>query len=82
MVLDVALFWKEVSDAAASLEHLDTPLLFWELMSLVLLQRLLSWLRSKSPRVRLRHSMATATTFEEWKEAAFELDEHLSADLW
>ncbi|RLM01077.1 hypothetical protein CFD26_106315 [Aspergillus turcosus] len=45
-------------------------------------QRLLSWWFSKSPKTRLRHCLATAQTFEEWEEAAFELDELRSADLW
>ncbi|KAJ5610781.1 hypothetical protein N7510_007500 [Penicillium lagena] len=44
--------------------------------------KLLSWLTSKSPRARLGHVLATAQTYEEWEEAAFELDELLSKDLW
>ncbi|KAH1578136.1 hypothetical protein KXX17_006882 [Aspergillus fumigatus] len=48
----------------------------------VALQRLLAWWFSKSPKTRLRHRLATAQTFEEWEEAAFELDELRSADLW
>ncbi|KKK14480.1 putative Patatin-like serine hydrolase [Aspergillus ochraceoroseus] len=48
----------------------------------LVLQRLLSWWRSKSPRNRLRHCLATATAYEEWEEAAFALDELLSLDLW
>jgi TAG lipase/lysophosphatidylethanolamine acyltransferase len=48
----------------------------------VALQRLLAWWFSKSPKTRLRHCLATAQTFEEWEEAAFELDELRSADLW
>jgi TAG lipase/lysophosphatidylethanolamine acyltransferase len=49
--------------------------LFWK-------HRLLAWWFSKSPKTRLRHCLATAQTFEEWEEAAFELDELRSADLW
>ncbi|KAL2872199.1 triacylglycerol lipase family protein [Aspergillus lucknowensis] len=49
--------------------------LFWK-------EKLLSWWRSKSPRTRLRHSLAIATNYEDWEEAAFELDEILSLDLW
>jgi hypothetical protein len=30
----------------------------------------------------LFHTLATAQTYEEWEEAAFELDELLSKDLW
>ncbi|KAE8145910.1 acyl transferase/acyl hydrolase/lysophospholipase [Aspergillus avenaceus] len=48
---------------------------FWE-------ERLLSWWRSMSPRSRLRYHLANALTYEEWEEAAFELDELLSMDLW
>ncbi|GAQ10999.1 probable triacylglycerol lipase C1450.16c [Aspergillus lentulus] len=48
----------------------------------VALQRLLAWWFSKSPKTRLRHRLATAQTFEQWEEAAFELDELRSADLW
>lgn len=48
----------------------------------VALQRLLAWWFSKSPKTRLRHRLDTAQTFEEWEEAAFELDELRSADLW
>ncbi|KAH1486669.1 hypothetical protein LV164_001245 [Aspergillus fumigatus] len=47
----------------------------------VALQRLLAWWFSKSPKTRLRYRLATAQTFEEWEEAAFELDELRSADL-
>ncbi|KAL2802803.1 hypothetical protein BJX63DRAFT_98242 [Aspergillus granulosus] len=49
--------------------------LFWK-------RKLLSWWSSKSPRTRLRHSLKTATNYEDWEEAAFELDEILSLDLW
>jgi hypothetical protein len=28
------------------------------------------------------HSLATADTFEGWEEAAYQLDELLSTDLW
>ena len=45
-------------------------------------QRLISWWKSKTPRKQLQHALATAVTFEEWEEAAFELDELLSMDLW
>lgn len=44
--------------------------------------KLSSWWNSKSPRNRLFHTLATARSFEEWEEAAFELDELLSKDLW
>ncbi|KAJ6089376.1 hypothetical protein N7467_004592 [Penicillium canescens] len=44
--------------------------------------KLLSWLHSKSPRDRLFHTLANAQSYEEWEEAAFELDELLSKDLW
>lgn len=46
------------------------------------LQKLLSWWHSKSPRDRLFHTLANAQSYEEWEEAAFELDELLSKDLW
>ncbi|KAL1999032.1 hypothetical protein VTN02DRAFT_5160 [Thermoascus thermophilus] len=45
-------------------------------------RRLLSWWRSKSPRANLLNRLATAKTFEEWEEAAFQLDELMSTDLW
>ncbi|KAJ5995710.1 hypothetical protein N7481_002687 [Penicillium waksmanii] len=45
-------------------------------------EKLFSWWKSKSPRSRLFHTLATAQTYEEWEEAAFELDELLSKDLW
>lgn len=45
-------------------------------------QKLLSWWHSKSPRDRLFHTLANAQSYEEWEEAAFELDELLSKDLW
>ncbi|KAJ5855787.1 Acyl transferase/acyl hydrolase/lysophospholipase [Penicillium soppii] len=44
--------------------------------------KLLSWWHSKSPRDRLFHTLANAQSYEEWEEAAFELDELLSKDLW
>ncbi|KAJ0424536.1 acyl transferase/acyl hydrolase/lysophospholipase [Aspergillus carlsbadensis] len=49
--------------------------LFWK-------EKLLSWWRSKSPRTRLRHALQITTNYEDWEEAAFELDEILSLDLW
>ncbi|KAL4946218.1 hypothetical protein BDV06DRAFT_208872 [Aspergillus oleicola] len=49
--------------------------LFWK-------EKLLSWWMSKSPRIRLRREMAVASNYEDWEEAAFELDEYLSLDLW
>ncbi|KAL2794265.1 acyl transferase/acyl hydrolase/lysophospholipase [Aspergillus keveii] len=49
--------------------------LFWK-------EKLLSWWRSKSPRTQLRHALKIATNYEDWEEAAFELDEILSLDLW
>ncbi|KAJ5086352.1 hypothetical protein NUU61_007659 [Penicillium alfredii] len=48
---------------------------FWQ-------DKLRSWWRSKSPRDRLFHTLETAQTYVEWEEAAFELDELLSKDLW
>ncbi|CAG8119072.1 unnamed protein product [Penicillium olsonii] len=44
--------------------------------------KLLSWWHSKSPRDRLFHTLSNAQSYEEWEEAAFELDELLSKDLW
>ncbi|OJJ49548.1 hypothetical protein ASPZODRAFT_88761 [Penicilliopsis zonata CBS 506.65] len=49
--------------------------LFWK-------YKLLSWWRSKSPKATLLHCLATALSFEDWEEAAFQLDELLSTDLW
>ncbi|PYI01741.1 patatin-like serine hydrolase [Aspergillus sclerotiicarbonarius CBS 121057] len=60
---------------AAVLSMMLDVALFWK-------ERLLSWWRSKSPQKRLQHALATALTFEEWEEAAFELDELLGMDLW
>ncbi|KAJ5112179.1 hypothetical protein N7532_000224 [Penicillium argentinense] len=45
-------------------------------------EKLFSWWKSKSPRSQLFHTLATAKTYEEWEEAAFQLDELLSKDLW
>ncbi|KAJ5432497.1 uncharacterized protein N7458_011653 [Penicillium daleae] len=45
-------------------------------------QKLFSWWKSKSPKTRLLHTLATAQSYERWEEAAFELDELLSKDLW
>ncbi|KAF7720083.1 Uncharacterized protein PECH_008043 [Penicillium ucsense] len=44
--------------------------------------KVFSWWRSKSPKKRLVHALATAQTYEQWEEAAFELDELLSKDIW
>ncbi|CRL19900.1 ARF/SAR superfamily [Penicillium camemberti] len=44
--------------------------------------KLLSWWHSKSPRDRLFHTLANAQSYEEWEEAAFQLDELQSKDLW
>ena len=46
------------------------------------LQKLLSWWHSKSPRDRLFHTLAHAQSYEEWEEAAFELDELQCKDIW
>lgn len=90
MILDVAFFWKEVRCPLQSRPAVDVDV--DECYKLVgagqvanaalHLKRLLSWWRSKSPRKRLQHVLRTASTFEEWEEAAFELDELLSMDLW
>ncbi|KAJ5370192.1 uncharacterized protein N7496_006284 [Penicillium cataractarum] len=45
-------------------------------------QKLFSWWKSKSPKTRLFYTLATAQSYEQWEEAAFELDELLSKDLW
>ncbi|PYH40613.1 triacylglycerol lipase family protein [Aspergillus saccharolyticus JOP 1030-1] len=45
-------------------------------------QRLWSWWNTQSPLDRLRYALENATTYEEWEEAAFDLDELLSKDLW
>lgn len=86
MILDVAFFWKEVRCPLQSRPAVDES---YELVgagqvanAAFHLKRLLSWWRSKSPRKRLQHVLRTASTFEEWEEAAFELDELLSMDLW
>ena len=42
----------------------------------------MSWWKSKSPRDKLSYGLATAHSYEEWEEVAFELDELLSTDLW
>ncbi|PGH19127.1 hypothetical protein AJ80_04205 [Polytolypa hystricis UAMH7299] len=44
--------------------------------------KLLAWLRSKPRRVVLRQRLEAAQTFQEWEQAAIELDEFLNADLW
>lgn len=75
MVLDVAQFWKDVSLVLS----VHGNIYFADHLTL---QKLLSWWRSKSPRDRLLHRLKAAQTYEEWEEAAFELDELLSMDLW
>lgn len=75
MVLDVAQFWKKVTVPIVT-GRSETNL------SGLSLQRLLSWWKSKSPRNKLLHGLATARSYEEWEETAFELDELLSTDLW
>ncbi|EAW07919.1 triacylglycerol lipase family protein [Aspergillus clavatus NRRL 1] len=68
--------WTDISGLfAAIVSMLLDVALFWK-------YRLMSWWLSKSPQTRLRHSLATAQSYEEWEEAAFELDEYRSADLW
>ncbi|KAJ5248704.1 hypothetical protein N7468_000155 [Penicillium chermesinum] len=76
MMLDVALFWKSVT----RVQHADPPGL--SDTSSYTLQKLLSWWTSKTPHARLLHALETAQTYEQWEEAAFELDELLSKDLW
>ncbi|SPB52997.1 RXT2-like, N-terminal family protein [Aspergillus niger] len=86
MILDVAFFWKEVRCPLQPRPVVDES---YKLVgagqvanAAFHLKRLLSWWRSKSPRKRLQHVLRTASTFEDWEEAAFELDELLSMDLW
>ncbi|KAJ5583646.1 hypothetical protein N7535_002266 [Penicillium sp. DV-2018c] len=43
---------------------------------------LFSWWFSISPKDRLFHTLANSQSYEEWEEAAFQLDELLSKDLW
>ncbi|KAN0084707.1 Acyl transferase/acyl hydrolase/lysophospholipase [Elaphomyces granulatus] len=45
-------------------------------------ERLFSWWRSRSPKDLLLHCQETAETFEEWEEAALQLDGLLSPDFW
>ncbi|KAJ5898471.1 hypothetical protein N7504_008759 [Penicillium tannophilum] len=45
-------------------------------------QKFLSWWNSKSPRSQLFHTLETATSYEQWESAAFDLDELLNKDLW
>lgn len=75
MVLDVAQFWRDVSLVLYMHGNVH-------LANHPTLQKLLSWWRSKSPRDRILHRLKVAQTYEEWEEAAFELDELLSMDLW
>lgn len=42
----------------------------------------MNWCMSRSPRDTLLHRLDTARTFEEWEDAAFQLDELMSTDLW
>ncbi|KAL1967534.1 hypothetical protein VTN77DRAFT_3049 [Rasamsonia byssochlamydoides] len=67
-----AKFWAVL--AAVMSMVLDVAL-FWK-------ERWLSWWRSRSPKDRLMHCLATAETFEEWEEAAYQLDELLGTDAW
>ncbi|KAJ5212672.1 uncharacterized protein N7498_004318 [Penicillium cinerascens] len=48
---------------------------FWQ-------SKLFSWWTLKSPRDRCVHTLATAQTYEEWEEAACELDDVLGKDFW
>lgn len=71
------------SECPRLLPHVPWSCLCLELMTIdASCQRLQSWWHSNSVKDRLVHCLATATTFEDWEEAAFELDELQSTDLW
>ncbi|KAJ5802373.1 uncharacterized protein N7503_004823 [Penicillium pulvis] len=44
--------------------------------------KFLSWWNSKSTRSQLFYTLETATSYEQWESAAFDLDELLNKDLW
>lgn len=79
MLLDVAQFWKEVSRSCISVQYIHD---YTRALAYLGLQRCLVWWRSGSPKERLLHCLATAETFEEWEDAAFQLDELLGTDDW
>lgn len=85
VMLDVAQFWKQVSRpsilalerSAASRAPAGVGLGLTKSS-----QKFLSWWNSKSPRSQLFHTLETATSYEQWESAAFDLDELLNKDLW
>ncbi|KAL1986637.1 hypothetical protein VTN96DRAFT_6015 [Rasamsonia emersonii] len=69
-------FWARLWGVlAAFMSMLLDVAQFWK-------ERWLLWWRSRSPKDRLLHCLATAETFEEWEDAAFQLDELLGTDVW
>ncbi|KAI9734122.1 MAG: hypothetical protein M1818_006675 [Claussenomyces sp. TS43310] len=67
MVVQVGLFWRRLGDLAIA----DAAL-----------QRFMGWLTIKKPTAVWFDILRTAQTYEEWEEAAFQLDVLLGNDLW
>ena len=72
LLIDVLFFWQVVSNTAVT--RLDLIVIFH--------QRLMRWLTKKQPASLWLDILQDAKTYEEWEEAAFQLDVLLGNDLW
>jgi TAG lipase/lysophosphatidylethanolamine acyltransferase len=74
MLVEVVLFWKRVrKNHRTVMRYTDTR---------GLAQRFLGWLTRKKPVDFWYECLKNAQTYEEWEEAAFQLDVLLGNDLW
>ena len=71
VVADVSGFWQNVR----ALETDNASILIG-------LQKAYQWWTKKKPREAFLEQLHDAETFEEWEEAAYQLDELLGTDLW
>ena len=56
--------------------------LYTEELTVCSKQKLFSWWTKKNPRDALLEALAEAQSYEQWEEAAFQLDEFFGTDLW
>lgn len=77
MLAEVGSYWQSVSQDSLVFLEQGT-----HLISLSALQKAYGWWTKKQPENALLETLADAQSYEEWEEAAFQLDELLHTDLW
>lgn len=75
MLAEVGSYWQTVS-------CINTPASARIRPNAHLTQKAYGWWTKKQPQNALLEALASAQSYEEWEEAAFQLDELLHTDLW